>query len=346
MTMKASITEATVFIVDDTEANLLLLERILKNAGFTDLVTISDPREVIPKLKERRPDIICLDLQMPHIDGFGVMELLDEEVGLEEYLPIIVLTADITPETKLRALGAGAKDFLTKPYDRDEATLRVKNLLETRLLHLQLQGMNDVLEQKVEERTSELLAARQEILDRLALAAEHRDDDTAHHNHRVGNSAGLLAEAMGLPAERVALIRQAAPLHDVGKIGISDTILLKPGKFTDEDFAQMKKHPLIGRDILKDANWDVLQLAEEISLSHHEKFDGSGYPLGLVGKEIPVEGQIVSLVDMFDALTHARPYKEAWPIEKAVSEIAGLAGRHFMPEVVEAFLKLKHEELV
>lgn len=344
----SELTDMSIMIVDDTEPNVLLLERILKNAGFTDMRKFMDPREVMPSFEERRPDIICLDLQMPHLDGFQVMELVNTALTPEEYLPIIMLTADITDESKKRALSGGAKDFLTKPFNREEAVLRVKNLLETRRLHLRLQDWNRTLEVKVRERTEELYEAHKEIVQRLAVAAEHRDDDTAEHTRRVGVGAELLALELGYSSDDATLIGRAGVLHDVGKIGVSDTVLLKPKgqPFTEEDWAAMKMHPQIGKSILTGGKFRLLQLAEEISLTHHERWDGSGYPLGLVGKEIPREGQIVSVVDCFDALTHARPYKEAWPIEKALEEVRNLAGKGWDPEVVEAFLRIDHQQLI
>lgn len=203
----------------------------------------------------------------------------------------------------------------------------------------------EMLEREVSERTRDLEEARLEILRRLALAAEYRDDDTFEHTERVARTAAALTELLGLSRDHVELMRQAAPLHDIGKLGISDTILLKPGKLTPEEFETMRQHAALGAEILSGSSSDVLQLAERIALTHHEWWNGNGYPAHLKADEIPQCGRIVALADVFDALTHTRPYKEAWPVEKAVDEIDRLRGAQFDPEVVEAFGQLDAEEL-
>jgi putative two-component system response regulator len=257
-----------------------------------------------------------------------------------------MLTADVSAETKQQALAFGAKDFVTKPFELTEVRLRIKNLLETRFLHLQLQGQNQLLEIKVRERTRDLEEARIESLQRLSLAAEFRDDATGQHTQRVGRVSALLAQALGLPDELVQLVRLAAPLHDVGKIGIADAILLKPGKLDPDEFRVMTTHTTIGGHILSGSQSPLLQLAEQIALSHHECWDGGGYPLGLRGEDIPLAGRIVSVADVFDALTHRRPYKEAWPAGDAAAEIERQGRSKFDPRVVEAFLKLLREGLL
>ncbi|MGH2573011.1 MAG: HD domain-containing phosphohydrolase [Actinomycetota bacterium] len=334
----AGLARAHILIVDDQPANVRLMERLLERAGYHNLRSTTDPRETLSLFTEFQPDLILLDLLMPHLDGVAVMEALRPHIPPTTFLPILVLTADSTPEAKQRALSAGAKDFLTKPFDRTEVLLRIHNLLETRRLHRQLQGLNDRLEQKVIERTQELEVARNETLERLALAAERRDDDTGDHIGRVGQISALVAEALELPMDQIEMIRRAAPLHDVGKIGIPDGILLKPGKFTPEEFEQMKTHSAIGAQILAGSRVPLLQLAEEIALNHHERWDGSGYPKGLRGEAIPLAARIVAVVDVFDALTHERPYKEAWSEHDALEEIRKQSGKHFDPRVVEAFL--------
>ena len=336
---------AHILIVDDQPANVLLLEKMLRGAGYLNLRSTTDSRETLSIFTEFRPNLILLDLLMPHLDGVAVMETLRPQIPDSTFLPILVLTADTTPEAKLRALSAGAKDFLTKPFDRTEVLLRIQNLLETRLIHRQLEGMNQRLEETVENRTRELEDARNETLERLAIAAEHRDDDTGNHIHRVGEVSGLVAETLELPKAQVELIRRAAALHDVGKIGISDEILLKPGKFTPAEFEQMKAHSAIGAEILSGSNVPLLQMAEEIALNHHERWDGTGYPNGLEGEGIPLSARIVAVVDVFDALTHDRPYKEAWPTEDAIAELQRQRKKQFDPRVVEAFL-LVHDRLL
>lgn len=346
--------DALVLIVDDQEPNILLLEGFLEGAHYTNLKATTDPRQVVPLYAELKPDLILLDLHMVPLDGFEVMQQLQAQVPVGTYLPILVLTADITLEAKQRALSNGAKDFLTKPFDHTEVLLRIHNLLETRFLHLALQSQNDILEEKVHERTleleqanaivlqrnEELKQAELETLERLAIAVEYRDDVTGRHTQRVGQTAGLLAMALGLPLEQVGLIQRAAPLHDIGKIGIPDAVLLKSGKLHPEEFEIIKTHTTIGAKILSGSRSALLQLAEEIALGHHERWDGTGYPYGLAGETIPVSGRLVTVADVFDALTHERPYKKAWPIEDAVAEIARQSGGQFDPHIVDVFKTL------
>ncbi len=327
---------ARILIVDDQEANVRLLERILQQAGYANLKGITDPRLVLPLFAGFRPDLILLDLHMPHADGFAVMEELRPRIPEDAYLPILVLTADITPEAKQRALSGGARDFLTKPFDATEVILRIRNLLQTRFLHLQLQNQNQILEEKVRERTQELEEARLEILERLALAAEFRDDDTGQHTHRVGETSALLARALRFPDARVELVRRAAPLHDVGKIGIPDLILLKPGKLTSQEYEVMKTHTTIGARMLSGSRFPLLQLAAEIALSHHERRDGAGFPRGLKGEAIPIEARIVAVADAFDAMTYDRPYRKALPASEAWEILSDGAGTQWDARVVEA----------
>jgi putative two-component system response regulator len=329
-----------VLIVDDQPSNILLLEMTLQQGGFTNVRSTTDPHAVMSIFTEFQPDILLLDLHMPGLTGFDVMEQLRSVVGKNTYFPILVLTANAMPLMKQQALVYGANDFLTKPFDLTEVLLRTKNLLETRFLHLKLQDQNQVLEVKVRERTLDLEEARIEILERLSLAGEFRDDATGQHTQRVGRASALLARALGLPDEQVELIELAAPLHDVGKIGIADAILLKPGTLTPNEFRVVTSHTNIGGQILSGSQSPLLQLAEQIALTHHECWDGSGYPHGLRGEEIPLAGRIVGVADVFDALTQRRPYKNAWLAEDAAAEIARLSGSKFDPRVADAFLQL------
>lgn len=329
--------DARVLIVDDEPANIRLLERILEREGFRDIDSTTDPRQFLARYTSRKPDILLLDLHMPGLDGFAVMDQLKGRIPASDFVPILVLTADITPQARQRALAAGAKDFLTKPVDPVEVVLRIKNLLQTRYYYRQLQDQNETLERKVSERTRELERAQIEILERLARAAEYRDDETGHHAQRVGHLSAIIARELGLPDREIILIRRAAPLHDVGKIGIPDGILLKPGKLTEEEFDEMKKHAAIGAGILSGSKFPVLQLAEEIALYHHENWDGSGY-MRIEGELIPRAAHIVHAVDVFDALTHERPYKRAWSVSEALEEIQNLSGRFFEPPLVDAVM--------
>ena len=334
------IKNAHVLIVDDQDANVLFLEAILRKAGYTNFRSTTDAREVLPLFQQQRPDLILLDLMMPHHNGFEIMEQLNPLTPEDSYLPILVLTADVSPETRRRALASGANDFLVKPFDPREAVLRIHNLLSVWFLHLLPQQQNQILEQKVRERTHELEESQLEILERLAQAAEFRDDDTGQHTRRVGEMAALLAQKLELNDEHIEIMRRAAPLHDVGKIGISDTILLKPAKLTPEEFAIIKTHTTIGARLLSGGRSDFVRLAETIALCHHERWDGNGYPQGLAGENIPIEGRIVAITDVFDALTHERPYKKAWTIEDARTEILSQSAKQFDPRVVEAFCQI------
>ena len=331
---------ARILIVDDEPANVRLLERVLEKLGYDNARGITDSREVLDLMAAFDPDLIVLDLHMPHMDGIQVLEQLRQRKS-SEYLPVLVLTADVNPETKLRALTAGANDFLTKPVEPTEVGLRVKHLLTTRFMTLDLQDQAEVLEQKIRSRTWELEEAQIEIMERLARAGEYRDDNTGEHTFRVGHNAAELAAMAGMSAADVELVRSAAPLHDVGKIGIPDSILLKPGPLTDEEFAIMKPHTIIGAKILSGSRFRVLQLAEGIAMSHHEAWNGSGYPHGIAGEKIPLVARIVSIVDTFDALTHERPYKAAWPADKALAVIQEGAGTKYDPRLAALFVELR-----
>jgi putative two-component system response regulator len=306
----------------------------------------NDSSEVVALCAELQPDLVVLDLQMPSPDGFEVMALLRPWITGRSRLPILVVTADVTPETKRRALAAGAQDFLTKPFDFEEIRLRVANLLQTRRLQEDLRRYGELLEDRVRERTREADAARIEIVQRLAAAAEYRDDATGQHTRRVARTAGLLAAELALPDHTVRLITLAAPLHDVGKIAIPDSVLLKPGRLTNPQFELMKMHVERGAKILGGSSSPLLQQAEEIALTHHERWDGAGYLSGLREEEIPLAGRLVAIADVFDALTHDRPYKKAWTVQQAVQEICSHAGTQFDPQVIEVFAGLNHAALV
>ncbi len=334
--------DARILIVDDNSDNIFLLGRILLEGGYTNIESVQDPRQALSMFTTFGPDIVLLDLKMPEMDGFDVMEQLQAQMADESPVPIVVLTADLNPESRRRALSRGAKEFLTKPFDPLEVRLRIMNLLEMRFLQMRLRHQNRILREEVRDRITELEESRFEILQRLAVAAEYRDYTSAAHSQRVGRTAGLLARRLGLPEPQVSLITRAAPLHDIGKLGIPDSILLKPGKLTWEEFEVAKQHTLIGARILSGSQIPLLQLAEEISLTHHERWDGTGYS-GLAGDSIPLVGRIVALADVFDALTSERPYKHAWTVEMAIEEVIKQSGKQFDPDVVGAFEKIHSE---
>ena len=336
--MSRAFRNARILIVDDEDVNVEFLQRILTRAGFARIESTTDSRQAADLYVQHRPDLILLDLHMPHLSGLEVMDQLNE-IAEASYLPILILSGDLTPEARRDALSRGAKDFVNKPFQQDELLLRIKTLLETRLLYIQIQSQNQLLEAKVRERTRELVEAQIEIIERLAIAAEFRDDNTGQHTQRVGQMSSLLARQLGLPDSQVSLIARAAPLHDVGKIGVPDTILLKMGKLTPAEFEVVKQHTTIGARILSGGKFPLLRLAEEIAFAHHERWDGDGYA-GIRGHDIPLAGRIVAVADVFDALTQQRPYKPAWPVAEAIAEIDRQRERQFDPGVVDAFLRV------
>jgi cyclic di-GMP phosphodiesterase len=332
---------ARILVIDDHEPNVEALTRILQRAGFGTVAGTTDPLAGVGFVTQWQPDLILLDLHMPRLDGFGVLEAIRSHLIGGHYLPIIMLTADSSDETKRRALSEGVKDFLTKPFDSTEVLLRIENLLETRFLYAELQDHNRVLEQRVNERTLDLEQAQIEILQRLAAAAEFRDDETGRHTQRVGQVAALLAAEIGVPANQVEVIRRAAPLHDVGKIGIPDSILLKGGRLTAAERSVMQSHTTIGAAMLAGGRSALVKMAESIARSHHERWDGAGYPDGRRAEQIAIEARLVAVADFLDALTHDRPYRKAWSIERTVAAILEERGRHFDPRVVDALLALR-----
>jgi putative two-component system response regulator len=338
MITDAAFRHARILVIDDEKNNVEILCRILEREGFDRIESTTDPREAATLYVQHRPDLILLDLHMPHLDGLAVMTQLNN-IAEASYLPILILSGDLTPDARRDALSRGAKDFVNKPFRQDELILRIRTLLETRLLYLQIQTQNQMLEAKVRERTRALEEAQIEIVARLAVAAEFRDDNTGQHTQRVGQMSALLATKLGLPETQVGLIRRAAELHDVGKIGVPDAILGKMGRLTTEEFEIVKTHTAIGARILSGGKFPLLRVAEEIAFSHHERWDGTGYA-GIKGSDIPLTGRIVAVADVFDALTQQRPYKPAWPIAEAVGEIDRQRGRQFDPAVVDAFMRV------
>ncbi|MEX2530059.1 MAG: HD domain-containing phosphohydrolase [Gemmatimonadota bacterium] len=335
-----------ILVVDDEKPNVRVLESLLSRAGYKQVKGTTDPRSVPALYESFEPDLLLLDLRMPGMDGFEILRFLQEVVPEDEYFPILVLTGDLSTDTKERALSMGARDFVTKPFDLTEALLRIKNLLEARVLHLHLQQHNQTLEEKVLERTRHLAEAQLELLHRLAVAAEYRDDLTGRHAERVGLLSALIARELELPDEEIRLLRRAATLHDVGKIGVSDSILMKPGPLTSEEYDLMKRHTGIGERILSGSRFPLLQMAAEIAVSHHEWWNGKGYASGLEGEGIPITGRIVAVADVFDSLTHARPYKKAFPREEALGLIREGDGSQFDAQVVKAFMLLVERGVV
>lgn len=330
------ILRAKILVVDDNPVNVVLLQAILDGAGYAHVWTTTDSRQVEPLYKEHRFDLILLDIRMPYLDGIQVMELLKKNMG-EDYLPVLVLTAQTDQETRRRALDVGAKDFLTKPFEQWEVLLRIRNMLETRIYFNNQRLRADELEGLVRERTAMVRETQLEIVRRLGRAGEFRDNETGAHVIRMSRACHLLALAAGLSAERAETLLYASPMHDVGKIGLPDNILLKPARLDPDERKTMERHVEIGAEILKGHDSELMQMARCVALTHHEKWDGSGYPRGLKGEDIPLEGRIAAICDVFDALTSARPYKQGWTTEEALSFIKEQAGKHFDPWLVEIF---------
>lgn len=332
-------------IVDDNAANILLLDQLLERAGYSQRLSASEPRSVAGLCEAWTPDLVLLDLHMPGHSGFEVMEDIREHMAEPDSLPVLILTADLTVDARHRALSMGARDFISKPIDQTELLLRVRNVLQTRHLQKELQHQNEILDEAVRQRTAELEQARLESLTILASVAEFHDDDTHQHTQRVGRLAALIASALDLPDRFIMEIRDAAPLHDIGKIAISRRILLKPGKLTEDERVHMMRHVDIGERILSGARSPSLRLARDIALNHHERWDGYGYLNGLAADDIPVAGRITAIADVFDALTHDRPYKQAWDLDRALAEIAAGAGSQFDPRAAAAFATIDPSSL-
>jgi putative two-component system response regulator len=337
---------STILVVDDDMDGLVLLERLLRKNGCTRILTSPDPAKAISLYMDSTPDLVLLDFHMPGMNGVQFMRSCRKLDPDGDFVPFIVMTGDMSLQSKGEALEAGANDFLDKYAQDLEITLRIKNFLRTRHLHLSVQRHNLTLEQEVKARTKSLEESQDEIVQRLALAAEHRDDATSKHVDRVGNYAAELTLALGIEGEAVDLVRRSAKLHDVGKLGIPDSILHKPGALTPEERATMQTHTVIGDRILANGTSPIVRAAQVIARSHHEKWDGSGYPDRLAGEAIPRLGRIVAVADVFDALVTERPYKEAFHPSVALEIIKEESGKHFEPQLVEAFLSISFATLV
>ncbi|MDG2383094.1 MAG: response regulator [Pirellulaceae bacterium] len=352
--------DARIVIIDDEPINIDLLRLYLQEGGYEQFTTTEDSTVAMEIVRVEQPDVILLDLMMPRVNGFDILREIRNDENLR-HTPVIILTASNNPESKLQALEMGVNEFLAKPVDPSELLLRLRNTLAAKALRDHLQNYSSRLEGEVRQRTSELDAARQEVMHCLARAAEFRDDDTGRHVLRVGRYVAVIAQEMGFDAERVEMLEQAAQLHDVGKIGIPDSILLKPGKLEESEFELMKNHCSFGKKIIRpmiDDDWKairrhteigaalfgiasspIMKLAAIIAESHHERWNGSGYPRGLKGEQIPIEGRITAVADVYDALSTRRPYKPAFSEDKCFSILEEGRGRHFDPEILDAFFR-------
>ena len=362
--IRATDKTAKIMIIDDEPLNIMTFRQHLKMEGYENFVTSNNAREALHLLRSERPDVLLLDIRMPEISGLDILRVIGLDPVLQ-HIPVLILTAASDPATRKQALDLGASDFLQKPIEPNELIPRVRNAIVIKKHYDMASSEATRLEQQVERRTRQLEATRQQLILCLARAAEHRDNDTGNHVIRVGRYTSIIAKQMGYPENRLEMLEQAAQLHDVGKIGIPDSILFKPGKLGVDEYDLMKKHCALGRQIIEpisEKEWNILKthtrigesmlhvrsssllmLAARIAQTHHERWDGHGYPLGLQGEDIPLEGRIVAVADVFDALSSKRPYKDPFPREMCFDILRKGQGTQFDPAVIDAFFDCSHE---
>jgi putative two-component system response regulator len=326
-----------VLVVDDSATNVLLLSQMIKSINCTP-IAFSDPLKAAEAAKTLDADLALVDFEMPGMDGVELIKAL-RAMPKHADLPIVMVTTCDQQAVRYAALDAGATDFLTKPIDPVETKSRVRNLLKLRQAQNRLRDRVSWLANEVAQATRQLAEREQEIVYRLARAAEYRDSETGSHIARMARYCLLIAESMGLDADQCRALYLAAPMHDIGKIAVADSILLKPERLTPDERAAMEQHTLHGHRILADSKTPLIRLAAEIAVSHHERWDGTGYPNGLKGDDIPLVGRIAAVADVFDALTSVRPYKPAWTTDDARAYIVEASGTHFDPACVAAFLR-------
>lgn len=331
-------------LVDDSRSVLNFLKRHIEAEGLVEATTFLDPVQALTCARERVFDLVLVDYEMPHMDGISFIRVFRSLPGCAD-IPIAMITSRQTDDIKMEALQAGATDFLPKQPQSVEMTVRLRNLIQLGAAVRKLNDRAAHLASEVAAATRKLGEREEEIILRLALAVEFRDNDTGEHTLRVARYSRIIAEQLGLPARLCRDIYLAAPLHDVGKVAIPDNILLKPGKLTDEEMAVIRTHATIGERILADSGCELIQLGAQIAAGHHERWDGAGYPNGLKADEIPVAARVVAVADVFDALTTRRPYKEPMPVEVARNYMVENKGQQFDPACVEAFLSRWDEVL-
>ncbi len=363
-TLSSQIKSSVIMVVDDEELNILTVCNYLKKEGYHSFVPTTDSREALKLIREKKPDCLLLDIKMPNVSGLDILRTKAFDPTLEQ-IPTIILTASTDPHVKKQALDLGAADFLTKPVDPNELIPRVRNVLLVRSHISHVEDEAARLEDLVRRRTAELYQSRQQLILSLARAAEHRDNETSNHVIRVGRYAGLIARELGWCEDKAQMLEQAAQLHDVGKIGIPDAILFKPGTLEPQEFEFIKKHCAIGKEIiepLSEREFEIfkshtrlgadivhmrsspmLLMASRIAQTHHERWDGTGYPLGLAGTDIPIEGRITSVADVYDALSTERPYKKAFPRPKCFEILEEGRGTQFDAQVLDAFFTRSKE---
>ena len=338
-----------ILLVDDSQANLVIYKGIVRNQPGCISIPFTSSADALHWCEENNPAIVVIDYSMPDPNGLEFIRRFRRLPGKAQ-IPIIMITGEEDRALRYKALETGANDFLQKPIDIVECSARIRNMLELHRSRQQLENRALTLSEEVKKNTSEIVARERETIMRLARTAEFRDTATGQHIVRMAHYSKVIGAAAGLSESEQELLLLAAPMHDIGKVAIPDSILLKAGKLDAVENAVMRQHTTIGHAILADSTSTLLQRAAEIALTHHEKFDGSGYPRGLKEHDIPMSGRICAISDVFDALTSVRPYKEAWPVEAAIAEIARGAGQHFDPWLAKAFksvlpeiLRLKEE---
>ena len=336
---------ATILIVSQSKSNTAIIKKLLNKNGFADIQITDDPFSVVDYFENENLDLIILDIKLQGMDGFGVINSLREssaDGGVENAVPPVLVLTDVNlQEHRRRAVLEGADDYINFPFDIREFLARINNLLKIWQAHKIVKNQKVILEYKVNQRTQELQDAqknlhesRLEVVRRLGRAAEYRDNETGLHIIRMSKIAALLGKASGLNEEQVDMILNASPMHDIGKLGIPDSILLKPGKLNDEEWTIMQTHAQIGADILGSSKSPMLKMAHTIALAHHEKWNGSGYPNGLKGEKIPIQARLSTVADVFDALTSIRPYKQAWSVEDTMNYFRSEIGKQFDPTIV------------
>ena len=360
------VSAARILIIDDEPINVKVVCRYLREAGYKNCTATNDSKSAVDLIRTEQPDLVLLDLMMPEVDGLQILRLVRQDRDLQQ-MPIVVLTATDDRSTKQAALELGANEFLTKPVDPTDLLPRIRNVLTVKAYQDHLTNYARELERKVQERTAELEASRLEVIYCLGRAAEYRDNETGRHIIRVGRYVGVIARAYGLDENTVRLLENAAPLHDMGKIGIPDAVLLKPGRLDEAEIEIMRRHTEYGCDIVSTMNREewrgfamhtslgadfmfktcspILKVASIIAMTHHERWDGAGYPRGLKGEEIPLEGRITAIADVFDALSTKRPYKKSLPVEECFRIMQENRGTHFDPRVLDAFFASTDEIL-
>ena len=362
----ATLTSAKILILDDEPANVRVLKRYLETAGYSNIQTSTDSTSALEWIDQQRADVLLLDVMMPEVSGIDILGQMRKHPRLR-FVPVLIVTANTDSETKQICLSLGANDFLAKPVDPNELLPRVRNTLITRSFQNQMTRYAQQLERRVKERTRELELSRREVVECLARAAEYRDTETGNHVVRVGRFAGIIARRLNFSEEEVSNLELAAQLHDVGKIAIPDAILHKPGRLDPDEFDYIKRHAAIGHSIIRAHSPQeaqvlrrhvmaggpllaaqaspLLLLASTIALSHHERYDGKGYPLGIKGEDIPLEARVTSVADVYDALSSSRPYKDPMPREKCFEILEEGRGTQFDPRVLDAFFASSEEIL-